>query len=73
MSIVIVVCLLLAVVAGLVANRFVRPFAKSGVQGVKLERVAADLGEDYPEDHPGRPLPCDEQGRPTAAFGLRES
>lgn len=43
------------------------------VSSTDLERVAADLGEDFGEDHPGRPLPCDEQGRPTAASGLRES
>lgn len=51
-----------------------RPY--SGVIRVSptdLERVAGDLGEDFAEDHTGRPLPCDEQGRPTAASGLRES
>lgn len=35
------------------------------VSPMDLERVAADLGEDFGEDYPGRALPCDEQGRPT--------
>ena len=40
------------------------------VPSTDLDRVAGDLGEDYPEDWPGRELPCDEQGRPTEASGL---
>ena len=40
------------------------------VPSTDLDRVAEDLGEDYPEDWPGRELPCDEQGRPTEASGL---
>lgn len=36
------------------------------VPSTDLERVSGDLAEDFGEDHPGRPLPCDEQGRPLA-------
>ncbi len=43
MTIVIVVCLLAALGAGLLANRWVRPFAKSEVQGVKLEALVSPM------------------------------
>ena len=39
MSTLIVVCLLAALVAGLMANRRVRPFADSEIRGVKLEAL----------------------------------
>ena len=40
------------------------------VPATDLERVSGDLGEDFPEDWPGRELPCDAQGRPSEASGL---
>lgn len=43
MSILIVVCLLAALVAGLMANRWVRPFADSEIRGVKLEALVSPM------------------------------
>ena len=40
-----------------------RPY--SGVVAVEvtdMTRVAGDLAEEWAEDHPDRPLPCDERG-----------
>jgi hypothetical protein len=34
------------------------------VDPVDMQRVAADLREDFVELNPGVPLPCDEQGLP---------
>jgi cytochrome bd-type quinol oxidase subunit 2 len=35
------------------------------VTAIDMERVAADLAEDYAEDYPQRALPCDPAGNPT--------
>ena len=55
-SLIIVACLVTALLIGLVANRWVRPFAKSEVQGVKLETLdrgpASRSGAPHgPHDH----------------------
>ena len=43
MAVVIIVAITLALVIGLLANRYVRPFATSELQGIKLETLVSPV------------------------------
>lgn len=36
------------------------------VRSVDMRRVTDDLREEWDEDHPGQPLPCDGRGAPAS-------
>ncbi|CAM5467650.1 hypothetical protein [Streptomyces narbonensis] len=44
-----------------------RPFSgQIHISSTAMEDTVGDIGEDFAEDHPGRPLSCDAQGARTA-------
>ncbi|MFJ5549602.1 hypothetical protein [Streptomyces sp. NPDC093225] len=65
---------LLLVLAGLFTGSLLliedidRPFSgQIAITSEAMADTAADIGEDFAQDHPGRPLPCDAQGVRTQA------